>query len=142
MATGVGGPEQVLLTYTPERAVAHPSFAMSLIFNSLPPRFGFSPAQQALLEAALLDTSDREFADQSGLTQDAVKKRWRAVYDRVSAVHPCLVPSRLAGSDQRRLLLGYVRQHLEELRPIAATVGNVSTHRSLRPVKSGSFLGA
>ena len=61
-AAGSGGPEQVLLTYTPERAVAHPSFAMSLIFNSLPPRFGFSPAQQSLLEATLLDISDREFA--------------------------------------------------------------------------------
>jgi hypothetical protein len=137
VSTGVEGPEQVLLTYTPERAVAHPSFAMSLIFNSFPPRFGFSPAQQALLEAALLDTSDREFAHQSGLTRDAVKKRWRAIYDRVSAVDPDLVSGGLPGSDQRRVLLGYVRQHLEELRPIPAAVRAESMHRSLiaQPIK-------
>jgi hypothetical protein len=118
-STGSNGLEQALLTYTPERAVAHPSYAMSLIFNSHPPRFGFSPAQQSLLEAALLDVSDRDFAHQNGLTQDAVKKRWRTIYDSVSGVDPFLVPAGLAGSDQRRVLLGCVRQHLEELRPIA-----------------------
>jgi hypothetical protein len=116
------GTEQVLLTYTPDRAMAHPSYAMSLIFNCLPARFGFSPVQQELLEAALLDVSDREFADQNGLTPDAVKKRWRAIYDRVSLTGSSFIPPDRSGSDQRRLLLGYLRQHLEELRPARYSV--------------------
>jgi hypothetical protein len=130
------GTEQILLGYTPDRATAHPSFAMSLIFNSLPSRFGFSPAQQDLLEAALLDVSDREFADQNGLTQDAVKKRWRAIYDRVSVIDPCLVSPAGSGSDQRRLLLGYVRQHLEELRPSRSTLCTQEPRWPTRPTRT------
>jgi len=136
-SAGGNGPEQTLLTYTPERAVEHPSYAMSLIFNSHPPRFGFSRVQQELLEAALLDLSDRDFRHQSGVTQDAVKKRWRAIYDRVSSIDPWLVTAGLPGSDQRRVLLGYLRQHLEELRPISPAVRG-ETHPRSEGAVSGS----
>ena len=60
---------------------------------------------------------DREFAASHGLSDDAVKKRWRAIYDRVALVDPPLVETGVPGPNQRRMLLGYLRQHLEELRP-------------------------
>jgi len=57
-----------------------------------------------------------------------VKKRWHAIYDRVSDVDSQLLPPATAcgaraasrGSERRRHLLNYLRQHLEELRPYAA----------------------
>lgn len=109
--------ENVLLKYTAERAAANPACAMSFVFNRVLPRFGFSTAQQKLLEAALLGRSDRDFAVRHDLTDDAVKKRWRAIYSRVALLEPTLVDEGSAGSSQRRLLLGYLRRHLEELRP-------------------------
>ena len=111
------GPDHFLLNYTRERAQANPGQAMSFVFNGLAPRFGFSTAQQQLLESALLDVSDRDFAIAHRVTDDAVKKRWRAVYDRVSAVEPSMATAEQGGANQRRVLLGYLRQHLEELRP-------------------------
>lgn len=111
------GTENLLLRYTPERAAANPAYAMSFVFNRLPPRFGFSSRQQQLLESALLDVSDKDFAARHRLTDDAVKKRWRAIYDRVCLVEPSLAEAEGSGSNQRRLLLGYLRRHLEELRP-------------------------
>ncbi len=117
------GTQNLLLKYTSERAAANPAYAMSFIFNRLPPRFGFSIGQQQLLESALLDTSDKDFATRYHLTDDAVKKRWRAIYDRVNLAEPSLVEAEGAGSNQRRLLLGYLRRHLEELRPYQRSRG-------------------
>jgi hypothetical protein len=111
------GAEVFLLKYTAERALANPAYAMSLVFNCPLPRFGFSLPQQELLESALLDRPDREFAASHGLSDDAVKKRWRAIYDRVVLIDPHLVETAVSGPNQRRMLLGYLRQHLEELRP-------------------------
>ena len=111
------GAQLFLLRYTTERALANPAYAMSLVFNCPPPRFGFSLPQQELLESALLDLPDREFTASHRLSDDAVKKRWRAIYDRVALVDPPLVETGVPGANQRRMLLGYLRQHLEELRP-------------------------
>jgi hypothetical protein len=111
------GTEQFLLKYTSERALANPAYSMSLVFNCPPPLFGFSRPQQELLESALLDLPDRDFAVSQCLSDDAVKKRWRTIYDRVALVCPQLVGTDISGPNQRRLLLGYLRQHLEELRP-------------------------
>ena len=111
------GAQLFLLKYTAERALANPACAMSLVFNCPPPRFGFSWPQQELLESALLDLPDHEFAASHGLSDDAVKKRWRAIYDRVALVDAPVVETAASGPNQRRMLLGYLRQHLEELRP-------------------------
>jgi hypothetical protein len=54
-----------------------------------------------------------------------VKKRWHAIYERVEEVDRELLPpwngngSRpgARGAERRRQLLGYLRQHPEELRP-------------------------
>jgi len=115
------GTEHFLLKYTAERALANPAYALSLVFNCPPPRFGFSLPQQELLESALLDLPDHNFALINSLSDDAVKKRWRAIYDRVALVDPPLVERAVSGPNQRRLLLGYLRQHREELRPYHCT---------------------
>lgn len=101
------GTEQFLLKYTSERALANPAYSMSLVFNCPPPLFGFSRPQQELLESALLDLPDRDFAVSQCLSDDAVKKRWRTIYDRVALVCPQLVGTEISGPNQRRLLLGY-----------------------------------
>jgi hypothetical protein len=54
-----------------------------------------------------------------------VKKRWHAIYDRVTDVDRELLPPSIAyvadassrGSERRRHLLNYLRQHPEEIRP-------------------------
>ena len=81
------------------------------------PRLGFSIAEQRLLELALMDTSDHEAAALLSLTEDAIKKRWRGIYTRLRSTAPSLLPSDSTGSTQRRALLAYIRQHIEELRP-------------------------
>jgi hypothetical protein len=73
-----------------------------------PPRLGFTQPQQRLLELALLDYADAAAAEELGISSEAVRKRWRAIHSRHEFGE---------GKDQRRGLLAYVRQHLEELRP-------------------------
>jgi len=70
-----------------------------------------------------------------------VKKRWHAIYERVADVDGELLPPSIAygvpaasrGSERRRHLLNYLRQHLEEIRPYAGS-GNepVLTPRKLK----------
>jgi len=76
--------------------------------------------QQQFLELALLDLSDREIQEWLGLSDETLKKRWHSTYARVRQSDPDLLPEGLPGADQRRVLLGYLRQHPEELRPIAS----------------------
>lgn len=82
-----------------------------------PARFRFTAPQQRLLEMALLDATDRTMAAQLGLTEAAIKKRWRSIYAEVRRVAPAILGEDRPSVDHRRALLGYVRQHLEELRP-------------------------
>lgn len=91
--------------------------AMSFIFDQSAPAVLVFRFQQLLLESALLDICDRDFALSQGVSDDAVKKRWRAIYDRVSAVEPQLTAPSLGSTNQRRQLISYLRRHLEELRP-------------------------
>jgi hypothetical protein len=81
------------------------------------PRFGFTVAEQQLLELALLDHSDRDAAAALDLSTEAIKKRWRSIYKKVSRIEAAVMPSELNGSDQRRALLQNLRGNLQELRP-------------------------
>jgi len=79
-----------------------------------PVRFRFSSGEQDLLALALEGASDQEIAEGLGLSLWTVKKRWQRVYAKVRAVD-----SRLLDHDgqRRRHLVGYLREHLAELRP-------------------------
>ena len=93
----------------------------SRVFVYTPPVFHFKPNEQELLELALQSLSDDEIALRLSLSKDAVKKRWAALYEWVSAKMPALLPvndGEGRGPEKRRLLLNYLREHPEELRPI------------------------
>jgi hypothetical protein len=80
------------------------------------PRFNFTRQQQQVLELALLDFSDREIVSELDITDETLKKRWRAIYRAVEAIEPTLL-ARKAGADLRRALLQSLRHNLVELRP-------------------------
>ncbi|MFN3297460.1 hypothetical protein [Caldimonas sp.] len=108
-----------------------PYHALYGLFRYQPRRWGFTPAQQALLELALAGLDDAQVAQHLGLSRHTVHKRWRAIYALVdddpgawamlglsstrATVRAC------RGLEKRRHLLDYVRIHPEELRPWPAT---------------------
>jgi DNA-binding CsgD family transcriptional regulator len=96
---------------------------MSYLFQRVDPRFHFSPAEQRMLQRALLDESDAEIAAALCVSPDAVKKTWARVHQRIAAtapnVHGEASPAAGRGKERRRRLLQYLRYHLEELRPFA-----------------------
>jgi hypothetical protein len=107
--------------FTREDALAKPGTNVGIMFIAPLPRFGFTLPEQKLIELTLMDNSDREISRSLGITADAVKKRWRSIYDRVRAIAPELLAVPVSGADQRRALLQYLRQHLEEIRPYDRT---------------------
>jgi len=116
-----GEPRPYLLGLTRQEADAVPGWLAAPIFVWTPPRFGFSPAEQALLAPALGGGTDRDLAHALGLALPTIKSRWRQIYDRVAAVSPELLPDRQEvdgrrGDEKRRRLTEYLRHHLEELR--------------------------
>ena len=99
---------------------------LSPLFFYTPPRFFFKVGEQEVLRLALLDWADAEIAQALSVSPSAVQKRWRAVYERVAALQPDFFPdaahsAATRGMEKRRHLLGYLRAHLEELRPVKPT---------------------
>ncbi len=92
-------------------------FALAANLISVPPVLGFSLAEQEVLEQALLGLADSEIRTQLGLNENALKKRWRAIYIRLQAREPQLAPDTLAPPVRRRGLLDGLRTRLQELRP-------------------------
>ena len=97
---------------------------LSPLFFYHPPRFFFKIGEQEVLRLALLDRSDEEASDILSVSPSTVQKRWRTIYERVSAAEPGFFPSEGAfasntrGAAKRPHLLGYLRSHPEELRPV------------------------
>jgi hypothetical protein len=114
-----------LVGLTKEEAFAHPGSYLASIFIYTEPRFYFSRSQRTLLEHALMGETCEALATSLSLSPWTVKKRWRAIYDRVADVDRDLLPPSIAygahassrGTERRRQLLNYLRQHFEELRP-------------------------
>ncbi|HXH23043.1 MAG TPA: hypothetical protein VNN10_13545 [Dehalococcoidia bacterium] len=97
---------------------------LSFLFHPRPTRIYFSTAERKVLERALLGQSDEELSASLGVSVDTIKMTWRRVYQRVDREMPQLLGSDAArkqspsrGSEKRRRLLDYLRNHLEELRP-------------------------
>ncbi len=107
-----------LLFHTRDQAVGSwPNSYFATAMLSPAPRLGFTRAEQKLLELALLDWSDRDAAAELNLSSEAIKKRWRSIYTKISRTEPGLLRADLAGADQRRALLQSLRNNLQELRP-------------------------
>jgi hypothetical protein len=114
-----GNRTATLMRINAEDAERNPHAWFSSYFFPSKPRFHFSAGEQRLLECSLLDFSDAEAAHELHLSEDGIKKRWRSIYVRVNTVDPHLLGGIHSGSAQRKCLLHYLRQHLEELRPYA-----------------------
>lgn len=64
------------------------------LFLYTPPRLGLSASEQRLLYSAFSGGTDEELSDMLGISLFAVKKSWRAIYERVAECLPELVPDR------------------------------------------------
>lgn len=98
------------------------------LFASNAPRLELSPAQREVLELAALGFEDARIAEALDVALDTIRKRWRAIHERVLDRMPELFsssPVRDAGSrnravrgpEKRRTLVEFARTHPEELRP-------------------------
>jgi len=121
------GGRPYLIGITREEARADPGDGAAALFVHHAPRIRFSTGEKSLLRQALPGQTDPEIAAQLGIAMPSVKSRWRAVYERTAGVMPELLPAGPAGAgasagaigrgpEKRRLLLGYLRRHPEELR--------------------------
>ena len=115
-----------LFGLTRDEALTDPGSALSLHFLYTEPSFRFTSSQQELLTLALLGQADTEAAITLDISLSTVKKHWQAVFERVARVRPDWLQHESVvsgdgkrGAEKRRHLLNYLRQHLEELRPLA-----------------------
>ena len=110
-----------LLSVTREEAMRVDGSLLAHTFAYSPPRFFFSLRDQELLLYAMTGSSDEEIAALLQRTPGNVKARWRTLYARVGDVMPHLLPAGVEGvrgREKRHLLLAYLRDHPEELRPL------------------------
>jgi hypothetical protein len=99
---------------------------VSTLFQYKPPRLGLARSEQSLLLAAIRGGTDEELSEELGISLSAVKKTWRAIYDRAAAWVPELIGSEAAvslkqerGTEKKQRVIAYLREHPEELRPIS-----------------------
>jgi DNA-binding NarL/FixJ family response regulator len=113
-----------LLVITKEHALSKIGAWSSALFTYSAPVLGFPRGEQRLLEVALRGETDEEAAAGLGISVSAVKKTWRAVYDRVERSRMGILPASQnesedgdRGKGKKHRLLAYIREHPEELRP-------------------------
>jgi DNA-binding CsgD family transcriptional regulator len=100
---------------------------VGLLFKYHPPQFGFTRSEQRLLLAALESNTDEELSQVLHVSLPTVKKTWLSIYERATARLPQLLPTTFSangdnlqrGREKRRLLLAYLRNFPEELRPVS-----------------------
>jgi hypothetical protein len=112
---------------TRDLAITRGGSWVGLLFVYIPPRLDLRPSEQRLLHSAFSGGTDEELSDMLGISVFAVKKSWRAIYERVAEGLPELVPDRSEidgqtpsrGKQKKQRLLAYLREHPEELRPVS-----------------------
>lgn len=110
-----------LFGITREEARQRMGALVTRLFAHTPPRFHFKPAEQELLLLAQAGFSDEEIALRLSLGRDAIKKRWGGIYEWVEEQMPSLLPKAegsVRGQEKRRILLHYLSDHSEEMRPL------------------------
>jgi hypothetical protein len=117
-----------LFGLTREAELQGPGSWVGSLFEYQPPQFGFSRSEQRLLLFALNGGTDQELSDELGVSLSTVKKTWRVIYERVAACRPEMIPFNSAaaengtserGKEKKQRLIAYLREHLEELRPVS-----------------------
>jgi hypothetical protein len=97
------------------------------LFDYHPPLLGFNRSEQRVLASALAGATDEHLSGMLGTSVPAIKKTWASIYRRVADHMPELIPDAFQsdaggsprGKEKRRELLAYLREHPEELRPVA-----------------------
>ncbi|UUX96342.1 helix-turn-helix transcriptional regulator [Aquabacterium sp. J223] len=133
---GADGPRLFGLTRAEALAML-PGSHLRDVFEHRAPRCFFSAAERRLLRRAVGDESDEEIAALLDISIHTVKKLWAAVYARAARQMPELLGDAPAaavegvrGPEKRRSLIGYLRQHPEELRPhVVGVAGGVAARR-------------
>jgi hypothetical protein len=120
----------------------------SILFHHQEPTLRFGKEDQQLLTAALRGLTDDELCVALNLQRSTIKKRWASVFERVEKIRPGLLPDfaddldrRTRGRQKRHHVLGYLRRHPEELRPIL-TKKTAASHYRLPPGRMGDVLPA
>ena len=97
------------------------------LFDYQPPRFYFSASEQRMLMRCMSNNTgtNSALARDLNLSLPTVKKMWLSIYGRVATSVPGWMaedsrPSADSrrGKEKRRLLLAYLQDHPEELRPV------------------------
>jgi hypothetical protein len=110
----------MLLGANREHVTAALSTAISTMFVYHPPLLHLTSRQQEVLLLAVGGKPDRSIAAMLDISTEALKKRWRTIFDAV-ADHPQLrfliynPPS--PGLSRRQTVVDYFKLHFEELRP-------------------------
>lgn len=131
-AHGEGGKRYYLMGLSREAAMQVENQWITRMFTYFVPHFHFTESQRTILVLAREGHTDAEIGEQIGVSPDAVKKRWGAIYARVAEVFPSLLPeSPLGGrgAEKRRALLMHLRERPEELRPYDRRVGETRPGR-------------
>lgn len=95
-------------------------------FQFTPPRFRFSAAERRMLRLAVTQMTDEQIGEELGVSLHGLKKLWRSIHHRALDAMPHLfedggvVEAGTRGPEKRRVLLQYLRQHPEELRPYSS----------------------
>lgn len=112
-----------------EAALLLPGSPVRDAFQFTPPRFGFAASERRLLRLAVTDLTDEAIGEELGISGHGVKKLWRQVHQRAMDAMPGLFGDAASassdsagrGPEKRRVLLQYLRQHPEELRPYSSS---------------------
>lgn len=98
------------------------------LFQFSLPTFGFSASERRMLKLlVLLNIADKEIARELSLSTHTIKKLWASIHQRIITVNPNFfghgiephsdAKNQTRGPEKRRLVLTYLKQHAEELRP-------------------------
>ncbi|MDX2203095.1 MAG: hypothetical protein NW223_10110 [Hyphomicrobiaceae bacterium] len=111
----------VFVASRPDFETEWPGALLDSLFIYNPPLCAFSPAECEVLARAEGGMTDAEIAADLQITPDAVAKRWRSIYARVARHAPYVLRADAAaatrGTEKRRHVAAFVREHPEELRP-------------------------
>jgi hypothetical protein len=113
---------------------AHVYLANNLwLFTRRRPLMRLTPKQQRLILHALSGQSDRELQSTLGISEDAIKQTWKQIMQRAVAAQPIRFSQESSvdggrGQSRRHLLLGYLRDHMEELRPYSFDAASDRKH--------------
>jgi len=117
--------EPFVLGFDTANCSSPPGTWLSAMFSSAVPRIYFRPAEQRLLLAAVRGLTDEKLADELTVSLSSVKKTWRVIYLRSASALPAEFSSVTnhggeshRGKEKKQRLLAYLREHMEELRPV------------------------